>query len=96
MIDHEQRQELIAEVNVGQACADFMASDVGRYLLGCAKLYREELFQRFAQVSATDHAAIRKLQALSEVPELFEKWLTAAIANGRNARFILESDMEES
>jgi len=95
-MDTDQRAALIAEINVGDELRNFKESPVGRYLLGRAKLYREHILELFRQVSPTDADGIRKLQSLSEVPELFENWIDEQISAGEEARMQLSDEYEET
>ncbi len=95
-MEPEEREEFIAEINMGQKCKEFIGSDIGRYLLGRAKLYREELFLKFRDVPHDKPEELLKLQALAHVPELFEAWLHEQIEAGEQAKFSLESDYEDT
>lgn len=95
-MEPEEREEMIAEINMGQKCREFINSDVGRYLLGRAKLYREELFQKFRQIPHDKPQELLKLQSLAQVPELFEAWLAEQIEAGEQAQFSIESDYDET
>lgn len=94
----ENEREYFAEAVVGQEMQEFLTSQVGQYLHGCAKQEydrcRDEMFdtdpwtpegkQKFLQLKADAAAAAH-----------FMRWCAEAITRGQQAEFMLANYRED-
>jgi hypothetical protein len=96
MTAHEPTRLLLAEVDLGLACEQFVKSDVGRYLIGRAKVESEDAVERLKGVDPDNPKVIRDIQNEIWRSDTFEKYLTDAILAGRNAEEQLQHDEDEN
>lgn len=77
--------ELIAEAELGKAAEEFLASDLGRVLIGMADqevaLAQEEL----EGAPATDSVKIREIQNRAWRARQFKQWLAELVDKGKQA-----------
>ena len=79
------RDELKAQVLIGDDAETFFASELGRTVLGMAKQDEEMAVAAFDEADPTDYKAIAKIQQDLRVAKRFEQYLTELITKGREA-----------
>ena len=90
-----QRDEetvLTAQAKVGALCANWLDTDVGRYVIGRAEQYEMDVLRELATVKPEDKIRIVQLQERAKVPALIVRFLDEAIADGEAAKFQLEEE----
>jgi hypothetical protein len=80
----------IAEAVLGRDAVEFLASDVGRYLIGRCDMEEREAMQSLATVSVWRRNRIRQLQNEVWRAQSVKAWLVEIITAGRQAEAILE------
>lgn len=83
-----------AEAALGKDAQEFMASDMGRYMIGCAKQDMEAAFMKLKTVSPWRRNRIRQLQNEVEVAERFILYLRDLVILGKAAEKALEEREE--
>jgi hypothetical protein len=81
---------LIAEAVLGRDAQEFLATDLGRYLVGRAEQEKAEALAQLARVSPWRRNRIRQLQAEVWRAESVLSWLAELINSGRQAEHALE------
>lgn len=79
------QEELIAEAEIGDAARKFVASDLGKTLLGMAHQDISDAQLGLEEVDPENPKAIRDLQNKAKVARNFESWLVELISKGENA-----------
>lgn len=77
--------ELLAEAILGKDVEDFLNSDIGKYLIGCAEQEAVEAMNELKTVSTWRKRKILDLQNRIWRAESFQKWLGELIISGRQA-----------
>jgi cytoplasmic iron level regulating protein YaaA (DUF328/UPF0246 family) len=77
--------ELVAEAEIGDEAKRFLESDLGKTILGIAKLEAEQAVMRLRNVDPDDAKSIRQIQNEIWRAESFEEWLTQLFHNGEQA-----------
>ena len=77
--------ELLAQALIGVDCEKFKASNVFRYLEGCARMEAEAATDALKYVDPEDSKTIRTLQNEIWRHEQFITWLNEAISDGNVA-----------
>jgi hypothetical protein len=85
----------IAEAMLGRDAAEFLASDVGRYLIGRCEQEANEAMQALSTVSAWRRNRIRQLQNEVWRAQSVKSWLIELITAGRQAEAILGEQEHE-
>lgn len=83
---------LIAEAMLGQDAAEFMRTDLGRYLLGRAEQEAHEAADKLKRVSPWRRRRIAELQAEIWRAESFRDWLLELVRLGESAEHALEQN----
>lgn len=83
-------QTLIAEAILGRDAQEFLASDIGRYLLGRAAQEEREALEGLAVVKWWRRRRIIELQARIHRARSVRSWLAEIITDGRQAESVLE------
>ena len=83
---------LSAQAKVGALCANWLDTDVGRYVIGRAEQYEMDVLRELATVKPEDKIRIVQLQERAKVPALIVRFLDEAIADGEAAKFQLEEE----
>ena len=83
---------LSAQAKVGALCANWLDTDVGRYVIGRAEQYEMDVLRELAMVKPEDKIRIVQLQERAKVPALIVRFLDEAIADGEAAKFQLEEE----
>jgi hypothetical protein len=82
----------LAEAVLGRDAQDFLASEVGRYVIGRCEAEREEALSLLATVSPWRRNRIRQLQAQVWRAESLKGWLVDLVTSGRQAEAVLAED----
>lgn len=83
---------LMAEAVLGRDAQDFIASDLGRYILGRCKQEKADALEQLARVSPWRRNRIRQLQNAVWRAEAVSGWLVELISAGRQAETVLEEE----
>jgi hypothetical protein len=84
-----------AEAVLGRDAEEFISSDIGRYLIGCAQEELGRAQDELAQVSPWRRNRIRQLQNQIWRAKNVQQWLTEVISAGRAAQAMLEDKASE-
>lgn len=76
---------LLAEVNIGEDAAQFVRSELGRYIIGQADIEILEATRELKVVWPWRKRRIQALQNEIKVREMFKFYLLAAINTGKSA-----------
>lgn len=90
----DQREEnLIRRAVLGREAQDFLASQVGRYVVGAAAQDQAEIERKLTKVSPWNRRRILRLQQEHRAVELAIGWITEMVQDGAHAERQL--DMEQ-
>lgn len=89
------RDTLLAEAVLGKDAQEFLASELGRYLIGCAKEEIDEAQEALAAVSPWRRNRIRQLQNQVWRAKSVTKWLAEVINAGKTAEAVLQDTYDE-
>jgi hypothetical protein len=78
--------QLEHEVSLGEQAEAFLASPLGKYLVGRAEAEVEEGVEALKRADPEDAKAIRAIQTIIARAESFQYWLAEAIMAGENAQ----------
>ena len=91
----EDIKVLQGQIELSFKTEEFLASDVGKYLIRRSDEEVEAAVEELKKVSPEDATAIRAIQTRIQVAESVQYWLAAAIEAGHNAaRQFFESEQE--
>lgn len=82
----------IAEAVLGRDAADFLNSDLGRYVIGQCDIEIAEAQEKLATVSPWRRNRIRELQNEIWRAQSLRGWLAGLVIAGRQAEALIESD----
>lgn len=82
--------ELIAQAEIGEEARRFVASDLGKTLMGLAEQQALSALEDLAHADPADTEAIRKLQNKVRLGRDFAGWLLELIQDGDNAMEIFK------
>lgn len=88
----DEETVLSAQAKVGALCANWLDTDVGRYVIGRTEQYEMDVLRELATVKPEDKIRIVQLQERAKVPALIVRFLDEAIADGEAAKFQLEEE----
>ena len=88
----DEETVLTAQAKVGALCANWLNTDVGRYVVGRAEQYEMDVLRELATVKPEDKLRIVQLQERAKVPALIVRFLDEAIADGEAAKFQLKEE----
>lgn len=80
----------LAAAILGRDAQDFIASELGRYLLGRAKQEAERALLALAAADPASYETMRDFQNKYWRAQSFEQWLHELVAIGKQAEAILE------
>lgn len=83
---------LWAEAVIGRDAKDFLASDLGRYIVGRCQQEKADAQEQLSRVSPWRRNRIRQLQNEVWRAESVVVWLSELVTLGRQAETVLESD----
>lgn len=84
-----QTRTLIAEVDLGRQAKEFFASDLGRYILGCATQEIQEAQMGLAEVNWWNIWKVRKLQNKIWRARSLIGWMADLVRQGKQAEVTL-------
>ena len=93
-LDPESRT-MFAEAALGRDAQEFFASDIGRYLVGCAQQEYSAAMAKLKRVAWWRRRRIRQLQNEAWRAEQFMVWLRDLIVQGKAAESALEQRDEQ-
>ena len=85
-------EELIAAAELGEEARNFLASDLGRCILGMAKQEVALAQEKLETVDPTDAKTITELQNHARMYRSFEQWLIELLDKGQNALEVFKHD----
>lgn len=85
-------KELFAEAMLGKDAEEFIHSDIGQYVIGCAEQEISEASDQLKRVHPWRTRRIRELQNEIWRAESFQTWLSELVIRGRQAVQQLETD----
>lgn len=80
-----QEFSMVAEADLGRQVKEFLQSDIGRYLLGCAQQEHQAAMEALKQTSPWRRRRITDLQNQAWRAESFMGWLRELLIRGRSA-----------
>jgi hypothetical protein len=90
-----ESRTFFAEAALGRDAREFAASDLGRYMIGCAKQDVADAQEKLARVSPWRRHRIQQLQNEIRVAEQFLGYIRDLIIRGKAAELTLE-DREDT
>ena len=88
-------QELLAEAVIGKDAEDFIQSDIGRYILGCAEQESNEAMEQLKRVYPWRRRKIQELQNQIYRAESIQSWLAELVIKGKQAIQQLDGDNDD-
>ena len=85
-------KELLAEAMFGKDAEEFINSDLGQYLIGCAEQESYEAIDKLKTVFPWRRRRITELQNVIWRAESFKSWLAELVIKGRQATQQLEEE----
>lgn len=85
---------LVAEADLGRQAKEFLQSDIGRYLLGCAQQEHQAALDGLKKTSPWRRRRITELQNQAWRAESFMGWLRELVIKGRSAEGALTQGEE--
>ncbi len=82
---NDEERALFTEAKLGQEAINFLASDLGRFLQGCAQADIDDAKEALITVDCRQYEAIENLQFQARVANQFIGWIGEAIQNGHYA-----------
>lgn len=84
--------ELYAEAMLGRDAEEFIHSDIGQFLIGCAEQEISEASEQLKRVHPWRTRRIRELQNQIWRGESFQSWLAELVMRGKQALQSIEED----
>lgn len=78
-------EELEAQILIGDKAEEFVASELGRTILGMAKQDADMALHRFDECDITDHTKLMDIKVELRVAQRFNRYLAELITRGREA-----------
>ena len=85
-------ETLMAEAVLGRDSAEFLGSELGRYLLGRCEQEIQDAQEKLSVVSPWRRNRIRQLQNEIWRAQSVSGWLAELVSNGRQAEAVLDED----
>lgn len=85
----QQRHLLQSELAIGESTMSFLETQLGQFLMGCARQECEQAKEALRHANPRDWERIADLQRQAEIPEKFIAWIDEAISNGKAAGYRL-------
>jgi hypothetical protein len=83
-------RQLIAEAIMGKDAEEFLHSDLGKYLIGCAEQEAQDAMNELARVYPWRRKRIQTLQNQIWRAQSIQSWLAELIIRGNQAKQALE------
>lgn len=77
--------ELVAEAVLGRDAEDFIQSDIGRYIIGCAEQESYEAMDQLKRIYPWRRRKIQELQNKIYRAESIQSWLAELVIKGKQA-----------
>lgn len=77
--------ELFAEAMIGKDAEEFIRSDIGRYIIGCAEQEAQEALDQLKRVYPWRRRKITELQNKIWRAESIQSWLAELVIKGQQA-----------
>lgn len=77
--------ELVAEAILGRDAEDFIQSDIGKYLIGCAEQEAQEAMYQLKTICPWRRRRITELQNRIYRAESIQSWLAELVIKGKQA-----------
>lgn len=77
--------ELFAEAMMGRDAEDFINSDIGKYIIGCAEQEEQEAMEQLKRVYPWRRKKITELQNKIWRAESIQSWLAELVIKGKQA-----------
>ncbi len=95
----DRERDLFLEARLGETAKDFLLSDIGRYVHGCARQELEECKEQLLLLDPDlDHeyeVKARRIRTRAWNAEHFMSWLTELIQSGDSAYHQLQEETEQ-
>lgn len=88
----DQNDPIVQVAVFGRQVEDFLGSEIGKYLVSRAEQEAATAAEQLKSVHPWRTRRIRELQNAIWIAERFQLWLGHAVADGRQALAVLESD----
>lgn len=85
-------ETLYAEAVLGRDAAEFLASDIGRYIIGRCEQEIAEAQDQLSTVAWWRHRRIKQLQNQVWRARSMRDWLAELVTNGHQAEQVLEAE----
>lgn len=85
-------KEILAEAMLGKDAEDFVNSEIGRYIIGCAEQESADAMNQLKSVYPWRHRKITELQNKIWRAEALQTWLAELIIKGKQAIQQLDED----
>lgn len=85
-------EELFAEAIIGRDAEEFIQSELGQYLIGCAEQEAQEAMHQLKSVFPWRRRKITELQNKIWRAESFQSWLGELVIKGKQAIQQIEED----
>ena len=80
----------LAEVALGEEAREFVNSDLGKYMIGCAKQDADDAYQKLKDTAAWRRRRIQQLQNEIRCAEQFVFYLRDLVIRGKAAEIALD------
>ncbi len=84
--------ELFAEAMLGRDAEEFIQSDIGQYLIGCADQEAQDAVDQLKRVLPWRRRKITELQNRVWRAEMFQSWLAEIVIKGKQATQQIEGE----
>lgn len=84
--------ELLAEAMIGRDAEDFIQSDIGKYIIGCAEQESHAAMDELKRVYPWRRRKIQELQNKIYRAESIQSWLAELVVSGKQALQTLENE----
>lgn len=85
-------EELYAEAILGRDAEDFIQSDLGKYLIGCAEQEAQDALEGLKRIDPYATKEIIELQNRIWRADSFQSWIAERIIQGKQAMQQLDED----
>lgn len=85
-------ETLLAEAIVGKDAEDFVNSEIGRYIIGCAEQESADAMDQLKRVFPWRRRKIQELQNKIYRAESIQSWLAELVIKGKQAMQTLDNE----
>ena len=90
-----ENEELIAAAELGEEARNFLAGDLGKYLLGMAEQEVLAAQEDLEGVNPEDTKAVRDLQMKARFGRKFKEWLLGLVQDGDEALHVWQQKQQK-